>query len=156
MVGAALNERRATFRPRATKPCSESPACLSLGFLSAIYPLLAPLFGRPWRQAEVFGITPDPTALATLGVALLAPARTMWLLLPLPLLWCLVSGATLWTMKASDAALLPAIGVLALGLGIATSRARGRVCARGHESAGPPSHLKYHRGRTSTIRPRLC
>ena len=96
-------------------------------FAIFFYPLMAPLLGRPWRQAEIFGIAPDPTAVATLGVALLAPARTMWLLLPLPLLWCLVSGATLWTMKASDAALLPAIGVLALGLGIATSRARGRV-----------------------------
>ena len=31
------------------------------------YPLLPPLFGRPWSGAEVFGIVPDPTAVATLG-----------------------------------------------------------------------------------------
>ena len=31
------------------------------------YPLLAPLAGRPLRQAETFGLLPDPTALATLA-----------------------------------------------------------------------------------------
>ena len=30
------------------------------------YPLLAPAIGRGWRQSEVFGWMPDPTALVTL------------------------------------------------------------------------------------------
>jgi len=35
-----------------------------------LYPLLAPATDRPWAQAEVFGVMPEPTALATLGFLL--------------------------------------------------------------------------------------
>lgn len=77
------------------------------------YPLLAPASGRPWAQAELFGIAPDPTAAATLGVLLLS-ARTGWLVWPVPLLWCAISGATLWSMHARDAWVLPLFALLAL------------------------------------------
>lgn len=66
------------------------------------YPLLAPVLGRSWLQAEVFGITPDPTALAMLGTLLLYRARPLWWLYPVPVIWCLVSGATVWTMARLD------------------------------------------------------
>ncbi|WP_449229674.1 hypothetical protein [Azospirillum argentinense] len=48
-------------------------------FLSALvlHPLAAPLVGRPLRGAEVFGITPDPTAIATIGLAMIAGGRAM-------------------------------------------------------------------------------
>jgi Family of unknown function (DUF6064) len=71
------------------------------------YPLLAPLLGRPWTQAEVFAIAPDPTIMATLGV-LLAAERRSGILLVIPLLWCAVSGATLWTMDAPEWFVMPA------------------------------------------------
>ena len=38
------------------------------------HPLLAPAFGRPWTEAEVFGLAPDPTAIATLGWLLVVEA----------------------------------------------------------------------------------
>jgi hypothetical protein len=63
-----------------------------------VYPLLPPLFERPWRNAEVFGITPDPTSIVTLGVLLTASGRLVPLLLVIPLLWLLLSGLTLQTM----------------------------------------------------------
>jgi len=63
-----------------------------------VYPLLPSLFGRPWTSAEVFGIEPDPTAIATLGVLLAASGRLLPLLFPIPLLWLLISGLTLHTM----------------------------------------------------------
>lgn len=62
------------------------------------YPLLSPLFGRPWTGAETFGIAPDPTAIATLGVLLAASGRLLPLLFPIPLLLLLLSGLTLRTM----------------------------------------------------------
>jgi len=65
------------------------------------WPLLARLDGRSWGEVGVFGFAPDPTAVATLGV-LLAAARMRWELLPIPLLWCVVSGATLWTLGAAE------------------------------------------------------
>ena len=67
------------------------------------YPLLPPLFERPWRSAEIFGIAPDPTAIATLGVLLTASGRLVPLLSAIPLLWLLLSGLTLQTMDDPQA-----------------------------------------------------
>ena len=69
----------------------------------------------PWIQMEIFGLMPDPTVAATLG-ALLTMRRAPWSLLVIPLLWCALTGATLWTMEAPDALLMPAIAVLTIGL----------------------------------------
>jgi len=71
-------------------------------FALVVQPWLGVLQGRPWVQAEVFGMAPDPTAVATLGVLLvLAPrAPWHWLLWPIPLLWCAIAAATAWTMGA--------------------------------------------------------
>ena len=41
-----------------------------LAFALAGQPLLAPLQGRGWASSEVFGIAPDPTAIATLGLSI--------------------------------------------------------------------------------------
>lgn len=87
---------------------------LLLAFAIAGQPLLAPLQGRGWASSEVFGIAPDPTAIATLGFLLLARGRLLPLLLPIPVLWCLLSGITLRTMGepqawAPHAALLLAV-----------------------------------------------
>jgi len=43
-------------------------------FVSAlvIQPLLGLLFEREWRQVEIFGVAPDPTAVATLALLLAA------------------------------------------------------------------------------------
>ena len=88
-------------------------------------PVIGPLLGRPWQQAEVFGLAPDPTALGTLGLLLLLQPRSTsgaarprrWLtvlLWPIPLLWCAVSGATLATMHAAEAWLMPVAALLAM------------------------------------------
>ncbi|TIQ21057.1 MAG: hypothetical protein E5X51_12560 [Mesorhizobium sp.] len=79
-----------------------------LGLLIAVvglvvYPLLPPLFGRPWTSAEVFGIAPDPTAIAALGVLLAASGGLVPLLLAIPLLWLLLSGLTLHAMGDAQA-----------------------------------------------------
>lgn len=71
--------------------------------LALAFPLLAPLFGRPWQAAEAFGIAPDPTAIATLGFLLLARHRQAMLLYPIPLLWCLASSVTLWAVDDPQA-----------------------------------------------------
>lgn len=69
----------------------------------AIYPMLALLSGRSWRQGEAFGVAPDPTVLATLGLLVLARGGKRWTLLIGPILWCLLSGATLLAMGAPEA-----------------------------------------------------
>ncbi len=89
----------------------------------ALYPALAPLSGRPWRQAEVFGIAPDPTAIATLGLLVLASGRLRWELLAVPILWCSVSAATLGAMGAAEA-IVPALAAL---LVVASAAMSGRT-----------------------------
>jgi hypothetical protein len=68
-------------------------------------------------------VTPDPTVIATLGV-LVAAERPRWLLLVLPLIWCGISGGTLWTMGSPDAPIMPAVAVIALTFSIWKSLAR--------------------------------
>jgi hypothetical protein len=77
-----------------------------------LYPFIAPSMGRSWLGAEIFGIAPDPTALATLALLALANERARWPLMVVPLLWCAISSATLWTMGAGDF-FVPLLGALA-------------------------------------------
>lgn len=83
-------------------------------FAVPVFPLLAPLFGRSWIQAEVFGMAPDPTALATLGVLLFVGASRVWGCLLIPVAWSLISGAILWAMDAPDFAIIPLAALLAV------------------------------------------
>ena len=100
------------------------PAGLAIFLFALVVPtLIGPLLGRTWRQVEVFGVAPDPTAVATRGIRLLAAGRLRWELLMLPLLWCAFSGATLLSMHAPDAGIPIAAGVL--GLSVAVSKAVG-------------------------------
>jgi len=106
-----------------------------LGLAILAYPWLGVLLGRPLSQAEVFGIVPDPTAIGTLGVLLLTPsgpdsAARKWVVAsawPIPLAWCGISGATLWTMDAPEAPLLPALAVIAVAVAIGTRRSNDAV-----------------------------
>ncbi|WP_108682708.1 DUF6064 family protein [Methyloceanibacter sp. wino2] len=84
-----------------------------LVFALFLQPLIGPALGHPWTGAEIAGIAPDPTVLATLG-ALLAADRIRWELLPIPLLWCAVTSATLITMGSPEALLMPVAGAASL------------------------------------------
>jgi hypothetical protein len=99
-----------------------SAAAVALfGIGLVVYPGLAPLAGREWGQAEVFGLFPDPTALATLGLMLLAEGRPRWALMIPPLIWCGIGGATLLAMGSPEAPLL----LLAIPLALAAAIAGG-------------------------------
>ena len=80
-----------------------------------LYPLLAPLQGRPWAQAELVALAPDPTAIATLGLLLCTGSphrglrRALGALRVLPWAWCAASAATLWTMGAAQAVVPTAV-----------------------------------------------
>ena len=83
----------------------------------ALYPVLAPTLGRGWTQSEAFGVAPDPTALGTLGLLLMAEGsrRWRWALLAAPLIWCLLSAATLWAMGSPETwIVLPAAVLVAV------------------------------------------
>ncbi len=83
-----------------------TPAMHGLGWVLAIaglvaYPFAAWMAGRPWLQAEVFGMAPEPTALSTLGLLLISPVAAqrgrLLLLCAIPCVSLLAGAATLWT-----------------------------------------------------------
>lgn len=78
-------------------------------------PLLERQSGRNWRELEAFGTSPDPTALGTLGILLVA-RDPPWMLLAIPLAWCVINGAFQWTVGFKDAIALPLIALMALSL----------------------------------------
>ena len=92
----------------------------------ALYPIIGPILGRPWRQMQLFGVAPDPTAVATLALLLLIQGRARWELWIVPILWCAVSAATLGAMKAPDAWILIALAGVAAALAIRESLRRRR------------------------------
>ncbi|WP_253484020.1 DUF6064 family protein [Natronocella acetinitrilica] len=101
-------------------------------FGSAAYPLLAPLTGNGWRQAEVFALHPDPTAIVTLGFLLIAlRGSASWLVYPIPLLWCLITTLTLIPLQVGWALLplgIATITVLGLAAAAFEDRFRTRNC----------------------------
>jgi hypothetical protein len=85
-----------------------------LAFALGLHPLIGPVGGRAWSQMEIFGVAPDPTVVGTLGAILLISAPLRWALLPVPLAWCAVSGATQATMGSPEAAVMPLAAALAV------------------------------------------
>lgn len=81
-----------------------SAAVPNLGWTLAVcgvvlYPLAGLATGRPWTQAEVFGVMPEPTALASLGFMLAGGQPYARSLSVLPALSFLAGMATLWGLS---------------------------------------------------------
>jgi hypothetical protein len=109
--------------------CWRRDAAGSLGIallLTAVvlYPMLAPAQGRGWRQAEVFGIAPDPTVVATVGLLLLSESRPQWSLLVTPVLWCLISGVTLFALGSLEGWVVLPTALLSVGAAALRGRPR--------------------------------
>lgn len=87
-----------------------------VGYALALHPLLPLAFGRPLAQAEIAGLAPDPTAIATLGLLCLMPrGAPATLSMVIPAAWCLVSAVTLHEMGEGQAVVpLAAAGLAVL------------------------------------------
>jgi hypothetical protein len=113
-LGAATGRLRFAWAKDASSRFGAALFALAMG----LYPLLAPALGRGWTQAELFGIAPDPTVLATMGILLMAEGspRVRWAALAPPVAWCLLSGATLLAMRSPETWIVLPAGMLALAL----------------------------------------
>ena len=112
----------AALRPPVTAP-SRAAQLLGSWFAALavlVYPLLALANDREWLQAEVFGMAPDPTVVATLAVLL--AWRVHWHLWLIPVAWCLASGATLMELGVGHAWLLPTLALSTGALGLWPAR----------------------------------
>ena len=127
-IGLASSRACPALRAQGSEVRLSARSRVGIGLVIAAigYPVLAPLLGRPAAQAQVFGLMPDPTAIGTLGLLLLFDSgrerrlspivRKAWvaLLWTLPVAWCLLTGITLWTLRAPEAIIAPLLAVLAI------------------------------------------
>jgi hypothetical protein len=102
------------------------PGLWLIAFAVLVQPVTGLLAGRSLLQSEYFGVAPDPTATATLGVLLLG-RRPSPLLMVIPLLWCVVSGAFAWMMRTPDMLLMPMVALMTLAVAIARRPPAARV-----------------------------
>jgi hypothetical protein len=91
-------------------------------FAVLIFPVIELLSGRPLTGIQLFGLSPDPTAVGTLGLLLMTPQPIRWLLAPLPLLWCAISGLTYLAMEVPIGLVTPAVALIAVALMLRGSR----------------------------------
>jgi hypothetical protein len=126
---AAAGSATAAAPPRWLAGGARRRLAWSLLALSALWPALAPIGQRPWWQAEVLGLAPDPTVLWTMGLVLWLHLKRAWslALLAVPLAWCGFSGATLWAMAQPQALVLPLAGAAAVVWVVLHPSGRGRM-----------------------------
>lgn len=87
------------------------------------YPLISATIGPGLSHAETYGLHPDPTAIATLGVLLtVLRGPALWLAMLIPILWCVIASLTLVAIDATGALIPLAAAIIIAG----TSIARGR------------------------------
>ena len=96
-------------------------------FALLVLPLAGPILGRGWKGVQLFGVTPDPTALATIGALLLGRGRGRGLLLVVPAIWSAMTGLTLLAMKSPEWPVLPVAALLAVGLSVQAALRRRRA-----------------------------
>jgi hypothetical protein len=94
-----------------------------IGSALLLYPVLPFFSGTPWKEAQIFGIAPDPTVIGTLGLLLLARGRLLPMLFPIPVLWCFITALTLSTMGSGQTwlAVTAVAVVLVTGVWLAVS-----------------------------------
>ena len=90
--------------------------CVALGVVG--WPLLAALAGQSWPSLPLAGTSPDPTALASIGLLLLGSARDRLHLIVVPALWAAVAGLQGWMLDTPERLLLPAAAAIAVVLAI--------------------------------------
>jgi hypothetical protein len=114
LMSIALAARHDSWFSWRKAPFAKVALCttLSLGFF--VYPLLSLAFGRTLASAEVVFGMPDPTSVATLGMAALLHSRIRWLVMIIPLAWCTFTGLTLWTLGRGDFFVAPLAAIVAI------------------------------------------
>ena len=132
-AGRAL---RASVAASAPRPARKLALALAV-WATLLHPLLAPLAGRGWRQAEVLGFAPDPTAIATLALLLALPRlpTRLWrsaaaMAALLVGAWCLFSAFMLMTMDDGQALVLVVAVAVAVAVAAAACGSRWRTVAR--------------------------
>ena len=107
-------------RLRITPP-GDTAGRMALGLLAAavvLQPIAGRMTARTWSQVELVGVTPDPTAIATLALLALVVPRVSRSLLVIPALWCAIGAATLWALGSAETWLVMLAAISGLVLAV--------------------------------------
>jgi len=114
LLAWALVWRGSAFRFR-PEVISGVALALAAGALFGL-PALSVFGEAGWAGAHIVGLAPGPTVLFTLALLLLAEGRRRWLLMVVPLAWCVLAGIAAWALAVPEALPLPLLGALVLVL----------------------------------------
>lgn len=95
-------------------------------FSIILNPILDWAVGRTFAQAGWFGLAPDPTVMATLGLLALLQSPMRWALMVIPIIWCAVTGVVLSVLGSPTYAMPPIIALLAVWLSARTDLAMAK------------------------------
>lgn len=82
------------------------------------YPAVNLALGRPLGSVEFLGISADPGVAATLAILVLSRGRFIWLAWIVPLLWCALTGLTLWLLGSPEFVIAPLAAVVAVAAAV--------------------------------------
>ena len=106
-----------------------------VAYAMLLYPAIGVAVGGRYPALPMFGITPCPLTLFTLGVLLLGERATPWWLLVVPGAWCVVGGSAAFLLQVpQDWPLLA--GVLLVPVLALPPRTPAFRCARGDVTSG--------------------
>jgi hypothetical protein len=105
-------------------------------YATAVYPLLGMWAGHRYPEMPMFGVTPCPVTLFTLGVLLLSITRVPRWMLVVPFIWSVIGGSAAFALGVPEDWPLLLSGVVAVPL----------VVLRDRKWVQPSRHLaKHHR-----------
>lgn len=111
---ALLAWRPGRLAPSAS-PCVRRLALAVAVWALVLHPVLGPwLTERQWTGIDLFAITPAPTAVATLALALAVRGWAAAWLWPGPLAWAALAGAAAWVLVLPVVAATLAVGAAAV------------------------------------------
>jgi len=81
------------------------------------YPAATFALGRSFDSVEFLGISPDPGVAATLAILVLGRGSFIWLAWIVPIVWCALTGLTLWMLGSAEFFIAPLAGAAAVVAG---------------------------------------
>jgi hypothetical protein len=85
-----------------------------IAYATLVYPILGLASGHHLTELPMFGVTPGPVTIFTLGCILLTTRPVTWRILIIPLLWSLIGGTAALLLGIWQDWMLPVSGAAAL------------------------------------------